>query len=301
MKKIIAAAVAAAFVVPAYAADITISGEMEMTYVSPSTGTDAATNADNIITITATDEIDGVTISGTVVLDQDAVYDIDTDTDTDGAVANVDIDTNNGGDGSFMSLAANGVTLSMGDVAGGMDAVGDYSDIAPAYGGFNLDGNDHSFALSLPSIAGLNITASMSPEAGFDGAADDETGLGVSYSFPNGQVYFGSEDTATETHTAVGVRYSMNGFYVAYERGEDDNGTAADTEITGFAVRYQMGDIEVGMESQEITPDGGATTEDETVAYIQYHMGPVDLYVAQLSDDADPNAEGTTVGVEYAF
>jgi hypothetical protein len=283
MKKIIAAAVAAAFVVPAYAADITISGEMEMTYVSPSTGTDAATNADNIITVTATDEIDGVTVTANIIMDQDAVFD------------------QAGGDGSNMSLSANGVTLSMGDVAGGMDAVGDYTDIAPAYGGFNLDGNDHSFAVSLPAIAGLNITASMSPEAGYDGAADDETGLGVSYSFPNGQVYFGSEDTAAETHTAVGVRYSMNGFYVAYERGEDDNGAAADTEITGFAVRYQMGNIEVGMESQEITPDGGAATEDETVAYIQYHMGPVDLYVAQLSDDADADAEGTTVGIEYGF
>jgi len=283
MKKIIAAAVAAAFVVPAYAADITISGEMEMTYVSPSTGTDAATNADNIITVTATDEIDGVTVTANIIMDQDAVFD------------------QAGGDGSNMSLSANGVTLSMGDVAGGMDAVGDYTDIAPAYGGFNLDGNDHSFAVSLPSIAGLNITASMSPEAGFDGAADDETGLGVSYSFPNGQVYFGSEDTAAETHTAVGIRYSMNGFYVAYERGEDDNGAAADTEITGFAVRYQMGNIEVGMESQEITPDGGAATEDETVAYIQYHMGPVDLYVAQLSDDANAANEGTTVGIEYGF
>jgi len=283
MKKIIAAAVAAAFVVPAYAADITISGEMEMTYVSPSTGTDAATNADNIITVTATDEIDGVTVTANIIMDQDAVFD------------------QAGGDGSNMSLSANGVTLSMGDVSGGMDAVGDYTDIAPAYGGFNLDGNDHSFAVSLPAIAGLNITASMSPEAGYDGAADDETGLGVSYSFPNGQVYFGSEDTATETHTAVGIRYSMNGFYVAYERGEDDNGTAADTEITGFAVRYQMGNIEVGMESQEITPDGGAATEDETVAYIQYHMGPVDLYVAQLSDDANAANEGTTVGIEYGF
>jgi hypothetical protein len=283
MKKIIAAAVAAAFVVPAYAADITISGEMEMTYVSPSTGTDAATNADNIITVTATDEIDGVTVTANIIMDQDAVFD------------------QAGGDGSNMSLSANGVTLSMGDVAGGMDAVGDYTDIAPAYGGFNLDGNDHSFAVSLPAIAGLNVTASMSPEAGYDGAADDETGLGVSYSFPNGQVYFGSEDTATETHTAVGIRYSMNGFYVAYERGEDDNGAAADTEITGFAVRYHMGNIEVGMESQEITPDGGAATEDETVAYIQYHMGPVDLYVAQLSDDANAANEGTTVGIEYGF
>lgn len=293
MKKIIAAAVAAAFVAPVYAADITVSGEVEMTYVSPSAGTDSATNAENIVVVTATDEIDGVTISASVVLDQDAVYDIDTDDGTD--------TPNNGGDGSFMSISANGVTLSLGDVAGGMDAVGDYTDIAPAYGGFNLDGNDHSFALSLPAIAGLNITASMSPEAGFDGAANDETGLGVSYSFPNGQVYFGTEDTATETHTAVGIRYSMNGIYVAYERGEDDNGAAADTEITGFAVSYRAGDIEVGMEKQEITPDGGAATEDETVVYVQYHMGPVDLYVAQLSDDADAAAEGTTVGIEYAF
>jgi hypothetical protein len=299
MKKIIAAAVAAAFVAPVYAADITVSGEVEMTYVSPSAGTDSATNADNIVTVTATDEIDGVTISASVVLDQDAVYDIDTDTDTNGAAPAVD--TNDGGDGSHMSISANGVTLSLGDVAGGMDAVGDYTDISPAYGGFNLDGNDHSFALSLPAIAGLNITASMSPEAGFDGTSSDETGLGVSYSFPNGQVYFGTEDTATETHTAVGIRYSMNGIYVAYERGEDDNGAAADTEITGFAVSYRAGDIEVGMEKQEITPDGGAATEDETVVYVQYHMGPVDLYVAQLSDDADAAAEGTTVGIEYAF
>jgi hypothetical protein len=296
MKKIIAAAVAAAFVAPVYAADITVSGEVEMTYVSPSTGTDAATNAENIVVVTATDEIDGVTISASVVLDQDAVYDIDTDDDDGAATA-----TNNGGDGSNMSISANGVTLSLGDVAGGMDAVGDYTDISPAYGGFNLDGNDHSFALSLPAIAGLNITASMSPEAGFDGTSSDETGLGVSYSFPNGQVYFGTEDTATETHTAVGIRYSMNGIYVAYERGEDDNGANADTEITGFAVSYRAGDIEVGMEKQEITPDGGAATEDETVVYVQYHMGPVDLYVAQLSDDADAAAEGTTVGIEYAF
>jgi hypothetical protein len=299
MKKIIAAAVAAAFVAPVYAADITVSGEVEMSYVSPSTGTDSASNVENIITVTATDEIDGVTITASVVLDQDAVYDIDTDTNTDDGADTVD--TNNGGDGSNMSISANGVTLSLGDVAGGMDAVGDYTDIAPAYGGFNLDGNDHSFALSLPAIAGLNITASMSPEAGFDGTSSDETGLGVSYSFPNGQVYFGTEDTATETHSAVGIRYAMSGFYVAYERGEDDNGANADTEITGFALRYQTGDIEVGMEKQEITPDGGAATEDETVVYVQYHMGPVDLYVAQLSDDADAAAEGTTVGIEYAF
>lgn len=286
MKKIIAAAVATAFVAPAFAADVTISGESEMTYVSTSGSTDSATNAENVVKVTATEEIDNVTVSTTIVLDQDKVYDASTS-----------------GDGSSMSLASGGLKLSMGDVAGGMDAVGDYTDVAPAHGGFNLDGADHAFALALPSMNGLNITASFSPEgSGFDGTTADSTGVGVSYSFAGGQVYYGQEEDASETHTAYGVKYGMNGIMVAYERGNDDNGTSDDEVSTGFALTYKMGDILVGVESQTKQVDGATKNEDETVTFIEYNLGSsVDLYVSNLSNDVAADSDATTVGVEFKF
>jgi len=285
MKKIIAAAVAAAFVAPAYAADITIGGEVEMQYVTTTGLDDATDTADSVVVVTATDEIDGVTVSASVVMDQDEA--------TIGA-----------GDGSSLSLGFGGATLRLGDTAGGMDSVGDYTDRAPAYGGFGLDGSDHAIALALPTTMGFSATVSMSaPRANMVGTENDETGVGISYSFPNGQVYYGSEEQADgSTHDAIGVRYSTNGFYVAYEKGNDNDGANADIAVTGFALTYTMGDLVVGMEAQEVKTDGADAATDDTVVFAEYNMGPVDLYVSQrTSDGTGANVDGTTVGVEYAF
>ena len=287
MKKIIAAAVAAAFVAPAFAADVTISGESEMTYVSTSGSTDQAVNADNVVVVGASEEVDGVTVSTSIVIDVDALND-------SGDYA---------GDGSTLSLESGGVKLTMGDTAGGMDAVGDYTDVAPAHGGFNLDGADHAMAVSLPSMNGLGITLSFSPEgAGFDGTTADSTGVGVKYAFAGGEVYYGQEEDASETHTAYGVKYGMNGITVAYERGNDDNGASADEVSTGFALTYSMGDIKVGVENQTKQVDGAAKNEDETVTFVEYNLGSsVDLYVSNLSNDVAADSDATTVGVEFAF
>jgi hypothetical protein len=284
MKKIIAAAVAAAFVAPAYAADVSVGGEVEFQYVTATGAQDSASTADSVVSVTASDEVDGVSISATVVMDQDA-------------------DDNAAGDAASLSLGFGGATLRLGDTSGGMDSVGDYSDRAPAYGGFGLDGSDHSIALALPSMMGLSITASMSPQGGAtNGSTADETGFGVAYSFPNGQVYYGSEEQADgSTHDAVGVRYSMNGIYVAYEKGNDNDGANDDIAVTGFALTYTMGDLVVGMENQEVKTDGADATTDDTVVFAEYNMGPVDLYVSQRTADGTAGADGTTVGVEYAF
>ena len=286
MKKIIAAAVAAAFVGPAFAADVTISGESEMQYVSTSGSTDQAVNADNVVVVSASEEVNGITISTSIVLDQDAVYDASTS-----------------GDGSTLTLSSGGVKLTMGDTAGGMDSVGDYTDVAPAHGGFNLDGADHSFALALPSMNGLGITLSFSPEgAGFDGTTADSTGIGVKYAFAGGEVYYGQDEDAADTYSAYGIKYGMNGVTVAYERGTDTNGTANDEVSVGFALTYKMGDILVGVENQTKQVDGAAKNEDETVTFIEYNLGSsVDLYVSNLSNDVTGDADATTVGVEFTF
>jgi len=292
MKKIIAAAVAAAFVAPAFAADVTVTGESEMTYVSTSGSTDSATNADNIVVVSATEEVDGVTISTSIVMDMDAVYD---ETSTDGYAS--------GMDGSNMTIETGGLKLSLGDVSGGMDAVGDYTDVAPAHGGFNLDGSDHAFALALPSMNGLGITVSFSPEgSGFDGTTADSTGVGVKYAFAGGEVYYGQEEDSADTYSAYGVKYGMNGVTVAYERGTDTNGTDNDEVSVGFALTYKMGDILVGVENQTKQVDGAAKNEDETVTFIEYNLGSnVDIYVSNLSNDVAADSDATTVGVEFAF
>ena len=285
MKKIIAAAVATAFVAPAFAADVTISGESEMQYVSTTGTTDSATNADNIVTVTASEEVDGISISTSIVLDQDEVYDAGTS-----------------GDGSSVTLSANGVTLAMGDVAGAMDSVGDYTDMAPAYGGFSADGADHSFLVTLPSMNGVTVYASMSPTTGFDGSTADSTGFGAKFAFSGGEIYFGTQEDTDSKWNSYGAKYTTQGITVAYEKGADDAGSAADIKYTGIAAKYTMGDIVLGVEQQEIKTDGSTASTDDTVTFIEYNLGSnVDIYVSQRSSQVSGTADGTTVGVEYAF
>lgn len=285
MKKIIAAAVASAFVVPAFAADVTISGETEMTYVTTTGSTDAATNADNVVVVTASEEIDGVSVSTSIVLDQDAVYDASTS-----------------GDGSSLTIAANGVSLAMGDVSGAMDAVGDYTDMAPAYGGFAADGADHSFLVTLPSMGGVTVYASMSPTTGFDGSTADSTALGAKLGFSGGEVYFATQEDADSKWNSYGAKYSTQGLTVAYEKGADDAGSSADIKYTGVAAKYAMGDVVLGVEQQETKTDGSTASVDDTVTFIEYNLGSsVDIYVSQRSSQVSGTADGTTFGVEYVF
>ena len=285
MKKIIAAAVATAFVAPAFAADVTVTGETEMTYVSTTGSTDAATNADNVVTITASEEIDGVSISTSIVLDQDKVYDAST-----------------AGDGSSLTLSTGGVSLAMGDVSSAMDAVGDYTDMSPAYGGFAADGADHSFLVTLPAMGSVTVYASMSPTTGFDGSTADSTAFGAKAAFAGGEVYFATQEDTDSKWNSYGAKYSTQGITVAYEKGADDAGSSDDIKYTGLAAKYTMGDIVLGVEQQETKTDGASATVDDTVTFIEYNLGSnVDIYVAQRSSQVSGTADGTTVGIEYAF
>jgi hypothetical protein len=278
MKKLVALAVAGAFIAPVYAAEITISGETEMQYVVTEGSTDIADAATNEIEVTASDTVNGVKISTSIVLDGDAV--------------------------ANLSLAfPNGLKLTMGDTAGALDAVGDYTDVSPAHGGFDLDGNKHSFLVTLPSFNGATFYASFSPAGdGFYESSADATAFGAKYNFGAGEVYVGTEEVGDANLTAMGAKYSAAGFTVAYERGTDDNGPSTDNTVTGFSLTYKMGDILLGMERQETKPDGSDPITDETISFIEYNLGSsVDIYIANESNDVTGTADQTTVGIEYSF
>jgi hypothetical protein len=286
MKKIIAAAVATAFVAPAFAADITVTGEIEMQYVSTTGSQDSMNSADNNVVVTASEEVDGISITGTVQMSQDDDFD-GTSTDNTGTLT--------------LGLPG-GLTVAMGDVAGAMDSVGDYTDMAPAYGGFGADGTDHSVTASM-AVGPATAYASMSPQGGaLDGATSDMTGFAVKVPFAGGEVYYGMEEDSDSKWNSYGIKYSAAGFTVAYEKGADDAGSSADVKYTGLAVNYTMGDVVVGAESQETKTDGSTASVDDTVTFIEYNLGSsVDLYISNRSSGVSGTADGTTVGIEFVF
>jgi hypothetical protein len=286
MKKIIAAAVATAFVAPAFAADITVTGEIEMQYVSTTGSQDSMSSADNNVVVTAAEEINGISITGTVQMSQDD--DVD--------------DDNTDNTGTLTLGLPGGLNIAMGDVSGAMDSVGDYTDMAPAYGGFGADGTDHSVTASM-AVGPATAYASMSPQGGaLDGATSDMTGFAVKVPFAGGEVYYGMEEDSNSKWNSYGIKYSAAGFTVAYEKGADDAGSSADIKYTGLAVNYTMGDVVVGAESQETKTDGSTATVDDTVTFIEYNLGSsVDLYISNRSSGVSGTADGTTVGIEFTF
>ena len=308
-KSVLAAAVAGAFVVPAYAADVSISGVVEYHYNIADGSPDANDNNGDTpaFTIAATSQ----TNSG---LEVSAVMTVD-----------VDAGANEGGD--HIAIAGDFGKLSIGDVSGAVDATGDWTDIAPENGGFGADGADHFASLAISPIANLSLVLSANPEnSAHGGTADEGVGYSLTYDFGPAQVYYGAEeskgfgsvegDTEIEL-TAYGVKTSVAGVYLAAESGEIKDGTST-VNFRGLAAKYSMGDITLGVERQTIDVDGAAsytptqyTTSlaasavsdaEMNVGYIQYDFGGgLTSFVEVKSDEKNETADETVVGVKYAF
>jgi len=309
MKKIIAAAVATAFVAPAFAGDVSISGVAAWQYVDTASSSTLSRDGDKPqFTITGSEELDnGITVKADITVEVSSSV------------------SNDGGDNITIGGLPFG-TLEIGDSSGALDAVGDYTDIAPEKGGFGADGSDHGLVVTLPSMNGLTVRASMSPKDGADGAESDANGVSVTYAFAGGEVYYGTESYAgnsnadTTDQTAYGLKYASGPFYFAVEAGtkeEDVSGTNTKMTTRGVAVRYNMGDITIGAESQRNDFDGSTTSytfDDDSSAteeieanvfFVSYAAGGgLTVYAESYSDgkeSTNSNEDQTTIGVQYAF
>jgi len=319
MKKIIAVAVATAFVAPAFAAEVTLSGALTYNYIS----TDAANtgdkleNDDNKIVVTATEELaNGISVTGNFNLVDDTTSGLDNQ-------------------GTSLTLSGEFGSLGLGDVSGALDATGDYTDVSPVFGGYRMDGDDMAIAYTLPAIIpNVKIVASVSPD-GANFAGDDpfntegEGGNAVSVTYSAGafSVYYGEEtyDEAgsQEANTdSMGVKYSSGPIMIAFETGTGTNldlsastfpaHAAALTNIkadfTGLAGVYTMGDTKLGFEMQKIEDKSSATTVDrldETTVFVSQSLGGgVSVYAATSSDNGGPSDTDLTrnaLGVSFAF
>jgi len=325
MKKIIALAVAGAFVAPAFAADVTVSGSMIYNYISSDAAGigDMVQNDDNQVRFTATDETsNGIGIRANFNL-------VD---DTTGGLDN---------QGSSIVLSGEFGSLAIGDVGGAMDSTGDWTDVSPVFGGYRNDGDDMSLTYTLPTfVPGLTLIGSTSPD-GANFAGDDpfntegEGGNSLSATYTTGaiSVYYGEETydedvtpvNAQEAKTdSVGIRYSAGPIMVAYEAGTGKNMdlaagtfpahatalTNATVDFTGVAGTYSMGDMTLGFELQKIedkTATLASTTNrlDETTLFVRQNLGGgVSVYAATSSDDggeSDDDVTRNAVGISFAF
>ena len=310
MKKIIAAAVATAFVAPAFAADVAVSGFFEHSFVS--TKTDGAMGQDleaseAYFVIKADSELANGMSAG-------ADYSIRTD--------------GNHWSGASVYVAGSFGKLELGDTSGAIDTIDDKADVFHMYdNGSGTTTNDADLNWSLPALAdGLKVNVAYSPEEsgeddasayGIDqhndgGGAAGSTGISLSYAVMDGlTVGFGRDQLSSaeqETeNTLYNLVYSLNGIRIAYEKAESSNDTdtttaTQETEQTSMAVSYSMNDVTVHFGTNKTEDiDAGTTDSDVTAFGIEYSLGDLVLFAEQAEDDEGNKDELTAVGVAYKF
>ena len=302
MKKIIALAVASAFVAPAFAADVSVSGDVEYQFISQS-GNDTGNVGDADVKVSATEEFDGMSVSVYVIAD----------------------DASGNLNESALTLTTPAGTFEIGDDNDHAAAMfDDKSDVAEANVGDAIS----------TGMEKATTTASFSPNLGIDGlsaaisftaedgttSADAQSGIGdrdddtanetfiayaIQYSVGGftvsaGAVDADTEDASYENPSNFSASFAMGPFYVAYD-SVDNNMGVAEASIESVGATYNYGPGKIFFETMD-TQEGsnGATKAEETEMGVSYKIGPVNTYVAVQDSGADSD-EKTTFGVEYAF
>jgi len=298
MKKIIAAAVAAALVAPAYAADVTLGGAVGYYFNATDGAEDKMESDETAINITATEELaNGITVTAKANIVDDNVAEGSDNLDSQG---------------SSLSLAGEFGTIAIGDVSGGLDATGDWTDISAQGGTFASDGSNMAVNWTLPTLVeGLTVHASMSPDGtnamgSGAGTVDDASAYSITYAMPNGvSIYAGSESVGdTQETDAYGIKGTIAGVYVAYETADHKESGGTKESHTGIALKYSMGDLTLGWESQEDKTSASDFDQKETVISASYAMGGLTVYAVQEDVDetkVSSGADATWVGVGFAF
>jgi len=289
MKKIIAAAVATAFVAPAFAADITISGASEAIFIDTAGST--STQVDQVFTVAASTELaNGMTVS----------TDINMGADDDGETGLF----NEGGNSLTISGAFGKIDI--GDTSGAVDAIDDVTESAKELGQ-GTDGNDAAVLWTLPSLAeGLTVNVSLNTDTNTADADVDSAGKanGVSVKYSNSglTIGYGVNDYDSNVEEAIyNATYSMGGIKVAMESLKDTTAAGVETKQNAYGITYQTGDLMLGWETQE-TSSAGTVSTDYTIFTAQYSLGGgVTAYIETSDDAKTANSDTTAAGIEFKF
>ena len=284
MKKIIAAAVATAFMAPAFAADVTINGDFITDYRD--TNGASSVNNDHDVNFTVTTETsNGYSVRGSLGLDG-------TSTTNDG--------------NSTLQISGPFGSFAIGDVAGPTDRIDGITDPSYFMGNGSNSADDVNMLFTAPTVVeGLNIVISHSADSGAGGANSDTegTGYGIDYSFGNFSVHYAEINYEDDTNeNSAGIQGSFNGIGFAYLSSEQEDVVGTVLEDTSLMVSYTMGDVFVFVEQFEAEDGSNALTDDETVVGVHYSLGGGVTLFGEMSDDEVTATEDTTsIGIAFTF
>jgi len=289
MKKIIALAVASAFVAPAFAADITISGASEAIFIDTAGAT--STQVDQAFTVGASTELaNGMTLS----------TDINMGADDDGETGLF----NEGGNSVTVSGAFGKIDI--GDTSGAVDAIDDVTESAKELGQ-GTDGNDAAVLWTLPTLAeGLTVNVSVNTDSNTADSDVDTAGKanGVSVKYSNSGLTLGygvNEYDSNVEEAIYNASYSMSGVSVALESLKDTTAAGVETKQNAYGLTYTTGDLLLGVETQE-TSSAGSVSTDYTIYTVQYSLGGgVTAYIETSDDAKTANSDTTAAGLEFKF
>jgi hypothetical protein len=311
MKKIIALAVATAFAVPAFAADVTVSGDVEFMFVDRK-ATQEFDSGDQDVVVSASEELD----NGTKVS-----VSLEMDGSEDGLVSD-----------SKLTLSNGPVTFTIGDNASDVAIAmfDEKSDVAEQGGTSGDNANSdlggisttHTASLQIAPVEGLTLAASFSTKKyvkAVTGAGSGVTNItklavteaahaeissyAIQYNAMGLSVAYGAAEKAGDDDAAksTSISYSVGPFYVGAER-MSNVGFDGDKKVNNTGVSYNYGAGKVFFETGKMDT-GTAATNVETDAFgASYKMGSVNMYVVSNQvTTGTTDDDQTIIGVEYAF
>ena len=288
MKKIIAAAVATAFVAPVWAADVTLTGDMEWRFTAGADDGLSTVTDDADIFVTATEEVNGLSVKA-VVGEEDL-----------GAA---------GGTEAELHVTGSFGTVSIGTVANAAAAVDEIVDVAGSAGADAnpSHGDDvaaNTVSLTLPAMVdGLHVGLSMGVEAGTANNTDTDeletTAVGLKYSVNGLTAVYATIDVEDSTYNTKhsSLSYSANGIFVGIAKTKDDGASNTDTQTV--AVKYSLGDTALYAEANE--SDANGTVTDTDIMGLSHSIGGGLSMFVESVDSSTASSDATTLGIKYAF
>ena len=288
MKKIIALAVASAFVAPAFAADVTVSGDVEYVYTFADAG-EAMSSGDQDVVVTGSEELsNGMTVSASLEIDGS-----DTNADSDSSLTiNTGIMTISVGDAVDMAA------LQIDEKSDKAEKGGTGGDLVSTATGAN-----HNILLTFNPTESLTVMVSRGTTTNAVASSANIDSYAVQYSTMGATVGYAiaSEEGQAEDATVLSMGYSMGPISVGYESMENLASVAND-DASNVGVSYAMGSATLFVETGDV--ETAAAGKTETTAYgASYAMGNLNTYVVlnTVKTSATADDDQTIVGVEYKF
>ena len=290
MKKIIALAVASAFAVPAFAADVSVSGDVEYMYVDQDSGS-AFNSGDQDVVVSASEDLgNGLSVSASLEIDGDS---------DDAAAAGMSSD-------SSLTISGDGFSVQIGDATDtAVEAFDEVSDMAEQGGTSGDSGVATEHSVLLQVMPADNVTLAIST-----GTEDDSltatsvvvNSYAVQFGVMGATIAYGiadAEDEAKDLST-LSISYAAGPVSIGYESISNVGYVDQDDQTNlGIAYGYGMGNLFV--ESGELKDESAGTKTETTAVGASYAMGAVNLYALRNSVKTTSTDHQTMVGVEYAF